>query len=74
MISLSRAEAQFVFLWAGWRWADPRHFDRLRNYEIEEKLDVEVAGVDRNVDDPEEVFVIAEPCPFNGRYCRWGHT
>ena len=34
---------------------------RLRNYELESKLHRE----DREC-------VINEPCPFNGRFCRWG--
>ena len=37
-------------------------FERMRNYEIEHLLSL-LFGDD---------WVIAEPCPFNGEFCRWG--
>lgn len=39
---------------------------RWRNYELEGLLN-ELPGAFRDVD-----FVVAELCPFNGWFCRWG--
>lgn len=39
----------------------PKHFQRLRNYEIETRL-LELTG---------ESFVVSEPCPFNGEYTHY---
>ncbi len=36
-------------------------WDRLRNYEMEERLEDHFGGA----------WCIAEWCPFNGKYCKW---
>lgn len=44
------------------------HSDRSRNYELESSLS-KLPGAYRDVD-----FVVAELCPFNGWFCRWGES